>query len=591
MPRREQQPPEHPLTWTQVFKAAWYFIASERTKYVSLLAFLSLVYFSYLIPPYVLGESIDFFTTYKPGDDLSYFYNLCIFIAVSTIVISFIRQFSKGAIAKISANTRYNVKVWGFDRLTSFSLEWHQQENTGNKVQRILTGSKAIENILKLVSNNLLVLIVTFIGTAVTAISINPSFIYFYVIYFVVILVTEFSFNRKLTVLLDEYNREIENTSGTVYESMSNMLAIKALGARDTVSQKVQSKELAAKLVTFKKIRLGNLKWSLFQTANGIFYATYLLMMGYEIINGRMSPGGILILGLYFTNLRDRIIDFAESLSDLLEIKADISRMMPIFWQGHILQTGNEKFPPRWNKIQLKNASFAYKADSAALKNINFTITRNEKIGIAGQSGSGKSTLAKIFLGLYQINDGSFTVGTQDYYSINHDNIINNITVVLQESELFNMSLRENITMMREIDDTLFYQALSISQLNELIVRLPQGVDTLIGEKGYALSGGERQRVGIARAIVRNAPIIILDEATSALDSTTEKNIMEALLGEYGQKKTMIIIAHRISTLKNTDQVYVFEKGEIIENGTFSQLAKATGSKFKELHDIQMKTN
>ncbi len=578
------------LSWRDVFKAAWYFLAGDRKKFILLISFLSIVYFYYLIPPYILGQSVDFFTHYRPGDDLQYFYNLCLFLAVSTITVSFIRLFSKGSVAKISANARYKVKVWGFDRLTNFSLQWHEQENTGNKVQRILTGSKALENLFKFLSNNLLVLIATFIGTAVTAISINPGFIFFYLLYFAVIVSIEVIFDRKLTLLMVEYNRTIENTSGTVYESMSNMLAIKALGAQATVAQAVQDKELAAKLVTYKRIRLGNLKWSLFQTANGIFYSVYLLMMGYEIINGRMSPGSILILGLYFTNLRDRIIDFAESIGDLLEIRSEISRMMPIFWKGHQLTTGNNKFPFRWNKIQLKNASFSYKQDSTTIKKINFSIKRNEKIGIAGPSGSGKSTLAKLFLGLYHIDSGSFTVGTQDYYSIDHDEIISNMTVVLQESELFNLTLRENITMMREVDQDIFLQAIKIAQLEELLARLPKGIETQIGEKGYALSGGERQRVGIARAVVRNAPVMILDEATSALDSTTEKKVMDALLGEYGNNKTMLIIAHRIATLKNTDRVYVFNQGEIVENGTFHELANTSGSHFKALYDLQMRT-
>jgi ABC-type multidrug transport system fused ATPase/permease subunit len=274
-------------------------------------------------------------------------------------------------------------------------------------------------------------------------------------------------------------------------------------------------------------------------------------------------------------------------MGDLVDLKSDIARMMPIFWHGHTLKTGNKQFPVRWNKIELKNVSFSYKKDAVALANINLTINRSEKIGIAGHSGSGKSTLAKLFLGLYQIDSGSFSVGSQNYYDIKHEEVINNLTVVLQESELFNVSLKENITMMREVSDKVFVQAIKIAQLEEIIARLPLGVETLIGEKGYALSGGERQRVGIARAVCKNAPIMILDEATSALDSNTEKKVMDALLGPYGEKKTIIIIAHRISTLQNTDKVLVFEKGNIAEEGTFSSLTQQKHSLFKKMHQIQ----
>src|SRR5262249_3678652 len=142
---------------------------------------------------------------------------------------------------------------------------------------------------------------------------------------------------------------------------------------------------------------------------------------------------------------------------------------------------------------------------------------------------------------------------------------ISNIAVVLQETELFNFSLRENITMMRDAPPELLQRSCEIACLNEIIARLPDGLDTVVGERGYSLSGGERQRVGIARAICRNAPILLLDEATSALDSATEQMVMERLMAEHSSNRTMLIVAHRISTLKDADRIVVFDEGRLVE--------------------------
>ena len=218
-------------------------------------------------------------------------------------------------------------------------------------------------------------------------------------------------------------------------------------------------------------------------------------------------------------------------------------------------------------------------------------VKRNTKTGIAGLSGSGKSTLAKVILGLYALKSGSFKIGnekyTRNYYDISHNETLSHITVVLQETELFNLSLHDNITMMRGEDPKLLDMAVEISELGEVINKLPDGLDSLIGEKGYMLSGGERQRLGIARAIYKNAPIVILDEATSSLDSETEGKIMQKLLGEYGKDKTFLIIAHRLGTLKYTDNIAVMDEGRVVEEGSYDELMNNSTSVFYRMNQEQ----
>src|SRR5204862_2120915 len=156
-----------------------------------------------------------------------------------------------------------------------------------------------------------------------------------------------------------------------------------------------------------------------------------------------------------------------------------------------------------------------------------------------------------------QLDRGTLQIGEVSGEEIQHEDLISSAAVVLQETELFNFSLRENITMMREVPPALVQRSCEIACLGDVIANLPDGLDTIVGERGYSLSGGERQRVGIARAICRNAQILLLDEATSALDSATEQLVMQRLMAEHNGTRTMLIVAHRISTLRDADRIVV----------------------------------
>lgn len=581
------------FSWIEAFKSIWYFLAEEKLKFTFYFIILLFIFFYDLLPAYIVGKIIDFFTTYQPGQSLSTFYFYVIFVSVTFIIASMIRLKSKYVLNVIGLNNRTRARILGFERLTEFSLEWHNKENTGNKLQRIFTGADGIRNLSKLLTKDILRIFANITGVALIFLFTDLKFVILIFTYIVIFLYIEFFFSRKIFALTNEFNNLNQSASGIYMENTSNMFSIKALGVEKTMLGRVSDKETLSRDITIKKSHAVNLKWRSFQVLNGIVFGVFLFFLGTSIVSNIITVGTFMVFYNYFWKLQSSLGDIADLHSEILDIRSDIGNMMPIFTETEFIKTGNEHFPEDWKKIEIKDAVMNYQSDQIGLQDFSLILKRNTKTGVAGLSGSGKSTLAKIILGLYALKEGEFKIGKEnnmkDYYSIAHNETLSNITVVLQETELFNLSLRENITMMRGENEELLNKAIKISQLEEVINRLPEGMSAMIGEKGYMLSGGERQRLGIARAIYKNASIIILDEATSSLDSETEGKIMEKLLGEYSEDKTFLIIAHRLGTLRYTDNIVVMERGRVVEEGNYGKLINDSSAAFYKMNQEQKK--
>lgn len=239
------------------------------------------------------------------------------------------------------------------------------------------------------------------------------------------------------------------------------------------------------------------------------------------------------------------------------------------------------------NTITIKNLNFAYIAEKPVFTNLNLTIPADQKVGLVGFSGAGKSTLINLILRSYSPQSGEILIGNQNIADITQHSLHQNIAYVPQDVTLFNRSLLENLQLANpNATKEDIFNAAKLANIHETILNLPQGYNSIVGERGILLSGGERQRLAIARAILQNAPILILDEATSALDSESEimvQNAIENLM----QNKTVIAIAHRLSTLRSMDRIIVLENGVIKENDSPQNLLKKKNGIFKHLHSLQ----
>ena len=250
------------------------------------------------------------------------------------------------------------------------------------------------------------------------------------------------------------------------------------------------------------------------------------------------------------------------------------------------VQRGSTKFEPADYDIEFKDVDFYYNEEKQVLKKASFTAKQGEITALVGPSGSGKTTAAKLAARFWDIQGGTITLGGQDISRIDPETLLKNFSIVFQDVVLFNTSIRDNIRIgKRDATDEEILRAAKLANCDDFVQKLPQGYDTVIGENGDTLSGGERQRISIARAILKDAPIVLLDEATASLDVENESKIQQSI-SKLVQNKTVIIIAHRMRTIANADKVVVLQNGQVVETGSPAEL-KAKGGLFGKMLKLQ----
>ncbi|MFA9441270.1 ABC transporter ATP-binding protein [Uliginosibacterium sp. sgz301328] len=563
-----------PSSFRIVPRAVWFFLSEDRRSYLLHLTLFLLGQAYEFVPPLLIGMMVNVLLAHQRGDSLWPLVWIIGGLAVTSAINALLRLRSRRKLGQYAVSARYRAKVWGFERLMDFSLDWHHQEGTGNKAQRILTGSEAVRDWTNF-HNDFVPPFIAFVGTALACAMLAPATIVFFVLYVGGLAAIEIRFDRAAARLSQNLNASAEQASGVMVETAANILAVKALGAGQHMAGRVEQRESVTRDLGHARVKLYTGKWMWFQVHNAAAWAVFLAGLAAAVLHDVLSVGMVVAYTTYFNNMRSAAMNFTDRFQSLVERYADLSRLMPLF--DHVEQRpGEEDFPLEWQALVADDVHLAFDG-RPALQGLDLCVQRGERIGFAGASGSGKSTLVRLMLGLYAPQRGSIALQTgfvrTELSHIRPEVLSTNVSVVLQETELFNLSLRENITLMREVDPNLFAQACHVACLDELIARLPQGAETVVGERGYALSGGERQRVGVARALCRAPQILILDEATAALDGHTEATVMSRLLDSLPAHTTLLVVAHRLSTLRGRWRIAVMEQGRIVEIDAFDALA------------------
>ena len=319
--------------------------------------------------------------------------------------------------------------------------------------------------------------------------------------------------------------------------------------------------------------------------------ATVLGFGTYLINSGQMTAGSFASFVTSLLLLYKPVKTLGNTLTGIQTLFVAMGRVFELFdLESEIKDSPNARELTGLNSsIKFENVNFEYIPGHPVLKNLNLAVSKNESLAIVGNSGGGKSTLVNLLPRFYDIKSGSIKIDDVDIREYTIHSLRHNISMVFQDNFLYSGTIRENIMMGNpDATEEELRQAITSAHLEEMIQELPEGLDTMLGERGLTLSGGQRQRVAIARAMLRNAPIVILDEATSALDNESEAIVQKAM-DNLMVNRTVFIIAHRLSTIKNADRIAVINEGELVELGTHEELMRIEDGHYKTLYEMQFK--
>lgn len=368
--------------------------------------------------------------------------------------------------------------------------------------------------------------------------------------------------------------------TGMTVDLLSNISAMHEYTRRD-----YELERLKAGIV--ERRRLGLFNWEFGENTlmqNGFIQALFAALLMYMAIYyagaGYVTAGNLILIITLVYRLEDSFVFLGSHINTFSERWGEVEESLTEIMVPHDIvdAPGAQPLKATNGSIAFDAVTFAYAGtDAEVLSNFSLSIPAHQKVGLVGKSGAGKSTLVKLLLRHYEVTRGALAIDGTNIATATLDSLRQAVAVVPQEPLLFHRTLRENIAYgMPDATDEQIIEAARMAHAHEFISRLPQGYDTLVGERGVKLSGGERQRVAIARAILKDAPILVLDEATAALDSESEGLIQDAL-HKLMEQKTVIAIAHRLSTLREMDRIIVLDKGEIAEEGAHDELLARAG--------------
>lgn len=470
-----------------------------------------------------------------------------------------------------------DIRVDLFRHLTGHPMRYFAQHYAGALGNRISATGQAAGAIYGGLAWKIMPPCVDFLGAVVVLFTVHGQMAWALIGFVLVVGVLIISFGIRGRSKHQRFAAQAARVGGELVDVVSNVWTIKAFSARDRESQRlVEEIGLEA--------RAQRRSWMYLEKARVIHDICLSLMAGGMLIwaiqlwlAGSVTAGDVVMVSALTFRILHGSRDLALALVDTTQQIGSIDDTLKIIVQPHGLDDPEPQLALWRGDIEFRDVCFAYPDGRKVFEHFNLHIPVGQKVGIVGASGAGKSTLISLIQRLDDVQHGCILIDRQDISEVSQDSLRARMAVVPQETALFNRSIRENIRYGRpEASDEEVIAAARHAFCDEFVRELPQGYDTLVGERGVMLSGGQRQRLGIARAFLKDAPILVLDEATSALDTRSEAEIQTAL-ADLMQGRTVLAVAHRLSTLASFDRVLVLEDGQIVEDGSPEQLCLQGG--------------
>ena len=503
-----------------------------------------------------------------------------IFYGASRILMTLLVQTREGMFAKVAMHAVRKLALNTFEHMHRLSLRFHLERKTGGLTRVLERGRTGIENISRMALMTLLPTIVEFILIiGVCAIEFDWRYIVTIVAMIVIYLWFTIQATNWRVAIRKTMNDSDTDANTKAIDSLLNYETVKYFGAEDRETQRYdRSMETyeKASIKTYTSLAVLNTGQAIIFT---IALTICLVMAAQDVVAGRQTVGHFAMVNLLMLQLFMPLNFMGMVYREIKQGLTDIEKMMEVLDKNPEVadRPGSKDLNVNGGAIRFDHVKFAYDPERVILKDVSFEVPAGKMFAIVGPSGAGKSTISRILLRFYDVTGGAVTIDGQDLRAVTQKSLRAAIGVVPQDTVLFNDTIFYNIKYGRpEASRAEVEEAAKLAQIDGFMKALPDGYDTMVGERGLKLSGGEKQRVAIARTILKGPPILILDEATSALDSHTEKEIQDAL-DRVSKNRTTLVIAHRLSTIVHADQILVLEKGTLVEQGTHAELISKDG--------------
>jgi ATP-binding cassette, subfamily B, bacterial HlyB/CyaB len=475
-----------------------------------------------------------------------------------------------------------------FRHLLALPIAYFQARRVGDSVARV----RELENIRNFLTSSALTLVIDLLFTFVF---LGVMYVYSPLLTFLVL--GSFPFYIGISALAtplfrhrlnEKFNRGAENQAFLV-ESVNGVETLKAMAVEPQMQRRWEEQLASYVAASFRVLSLGNTASQLVQLVNKLVTAGVLYFGAKLVIDGDLSVGELVAFNILAGRVSAPVLRLAQIWQDFHQARLSVARLGDILNSRPepIYNPGQTALPAVRGEVAFEHVTFRYRIDGPeVLHDVSLRVPAGQVVGIVGPSGSGKSTLAKMIQRLYIPESGRVLVDGIDLSVVDPSWLRRQIGVVLQENVLFNCSVRDNIALAdRSLPIERIITAAQVAGAHEFVLELPNGYDTIVGERGSSLSGGQRQRIAIARALVMNPRILIFDEATSALDYESER-IIQQNMPQLSRGRTVFIIAHRLSTVRRSDRIVTIDRGRLVEDGTHEELIN-TGGRYASLYRLQ----
>ena len=465
--------------------------------------------------------------------------------------------------------SQHKLRIKAYDHIQKLDMQFFDRDNTGRLLSILNDDINQLERFLDHGANEIIQLFVSVIIIGGTMLWVAPQIAIFAFIPIPFIFWGSIRFQKRLAPKYKDVRSKAGLLASRLNNNLGGILTIKSFTTEKWELNRLNKESLSYQKSNKSAIKLSSAFIPLIRFAILFAFIAILLIGGFQVWNKTLNVGTYSFLVFITQRLLWPLTTLGHVLDDFQRSLASINRVIDLIDTPIEIKDGTKKLDLKTinGEISFRNVSFNYLGRKSTISGINFKVPAKTTIGIVGLTGSGKSTLIKLLLRIYDINKGTISIDGISIKDIKLKELRKCISLVSQETYLFHGTVKENISYgsnNASFEDIV--KASKIAEAHKFIEQLPDGYKTIVGERGQRLSGGQRQRIALARAVLKDAPILILDEATASVDNETEVLIQKSL-SKISKERTTIVIAHRLSTIKNADNIIVLDKGKIIETG------------------------